>query len=213
MIRYATVVTLGTLALAAAGCQPESEEPPAEQGQATQPATPEGASPAESAAQATAVAHLEPADASSGISGTVRFTQESNGVRVRVEVSGLTPGNHGFHIHENGECAPPFESAGDHLNPYDLEHACPPEGVRHLGDLGNIEVGPDGTGSFEQVIDKISLVDPAHQIAGRAVVIHGGEDDCASQPAGDSGERVACGVIQASSHSSGGEAPADHQVP
>ena len=125
-----------------AGCSPKPEETepaPSATSEATEPAAPDhSASGADHAGPsggvgATATATLQPADASSGISGTVTFTQELGGVRVVADISGLTKGNHGFHIHQNGECTPPFTSAGDHLNPYNIEHSCPPEQLRHLG--------------------------------------------------------------------------------
>lgn len=212
MTRYATILVLGTLAVAFVGCQPEPEEPPMEQEQPAASAVPDH--PPATETGATAAAQLQPGDSGAGISGTVRFTQESGGVRVQADLSGLSPGKHGFHVHENGQCTPPFESAGDHLNPYNLEHGCPPAELRHLGDLGNVEAGEDGTATFDQVIDKISLVDPGHQVAGKAVILHQGEDDCTTQPAGDSGARIACGVIEMTSHAAGGEAPAtDHRPP
>jgi superoxide dismutase, Cu-Zn family len=203
MVRYGVFVMVGVVALAAAGCGPKPEETepaPAATSEAAEPSAPDHSSgqqhtPPAGGVGATATAQLQPADASSGVTGMVTFTQELGGVRVVADVSGLTPGNHGFHIHQNGECTPPFTSAGDHLNPYSAEHSCPPEQVRHLGDLGSIEIGADGKGHYDQLVDKISLVDPHHQVAGKAVLVHAGADDCKTQPTGGSGDRIACGVI------------------
>jgi Cu-Zn family superoxide dismutase len=128
--------------------------------------------------------------------GTVTFTQKSDGVHVTVDITGATPGKHGLHIHENGDCTPPFTSAGDHFNLYKLDHACSPSPLRHLGDIGNVEVGANGKGHWEGVVDKISLVDPHHMIVGKSVILHAKEDDCKSQPSGNSGDRIACGIIQ-----------------
>jgi Cu-Zn family superoxide dismutase len=161
-----------------------------------QPPQHHGGGPPPSAVGTKAVAQLRPADPKSKISGTVTFTQEMGGVRVVADVSGLKPGKHGFHIHQKGECTSPFKSAGDHLNPYNLAHSCPPEQLRHLGDLGSIEVGPDGKGHYDQVVDKISVVDPFHLVVGKSVIVHAGSDDCKTQPSGGSGDRIACGVIQ-----------------
>ena len=206
MTRYAWILVLGSLVLTTAACQPKPAGPSDETGQAEPKPAPmaEPAAPA----QAMAVAHLQPAEASSGISGTVTFSQEEGGVHVHAVVSGLTPGKHGLHIHVKGECVPPFTSAGDHLNPYDYDHGCPPANIRHLGDLGNVEVGPDGKGTYDQVVDKISLVDPEHQIEGRSLILHEGEDDCKTQPSGNSGARIACGVIEAAPAGAGDQAQA-----
>jgi Cu-Zn family superoxide dismutase len=129
--------------------------------------------------------------------GTVTFTQQADGVRVVVDVAGATPGKHGLHIHQNGECTPPFKTAGDHFNPDHADHSCPPTASRHSGDIGNLEVAADGTAHWEGVVDKISLTDPAHQITGKSVILHAKEDDCKTQPTGASGDRIACGVIEA----------------
>ncbi len=137
----------------------------------------------------------------SNVSGTVRFEPAAGGVRVIADLQGVDgAGPHGFHIHQTGECTPPdFKSAGGHFNPGETDHACPPTTPRHAGDLGNIEIGEDGSGHLELTSDMISL-DPgaADSIVGKAVVLHAGEDDCTSQPSGDSGARVACGVIETS---------------
>ena len=213
MTRYTSLVVLGTLVLVASGCGPKSEQPAPAAEPAAQHSTPaEHSSGQESMIGTTATAQLQPADPSSGVSGTVTFTQEMGGVHVVADVSGLTPGKHGFHIHENGECTPPFDSAGGHWNPYNLDHGCPPAFKRHVGDLGNIEVGPDGKGHFDQVIDKISVVDPHHLVVGRALIVHAGEDDCKTQPSGGSGARIACGVIQLTSKP-GGDGSAPPQQP
>jgi Cu-Zn family superoxide dismutase len=206
MARYAVFMMVAVVALAAAGCGPKPEETepePAATSEATAPEHPPGdpsgqqhtAAPAGQGVGATATAQLQPADASSGITGTVTFTQEAGGVRVVADVSGLPPGKHGFHIHQNGECVPPFTSAGDHLNPWNMAHGCSPGQVRHLGDLTNLEAGADGKAHYDQLTDRISLVDPYHQIAGKSILIHAGEDDCKTQPSGNSGDRIACGVI------------------
>jgi Cu-Zn family superoxide dismutase len=129
------------------------------------------------------------------VSGTVTFTCKGEDVKIVADVEGLTPGKHGFHIHEFGDCsAPGGTSAGGHFNPENTEHGGPDDEVRHLGDLGNIEAGEDGTAHLEMTDSMISL-NGEHSIIGRAIVIHAGEDDLTSQPTGAAGARLACGVI------------------
>jgi superoxide dismutase, Cu-Zn family len=129
------------------------------------------------------------------VSGTVTFTRDGEDVKIVAEVEGLAPGKHGFHIHEFGDCsASDGTSAGGHFNPEGVEHGGPDDEVRHVGDLGNIEAGEDGTARLEMTDSKISL-HGEHSIIGRAVVIHEGEDDLTSQPTGAAGARLACGVI------------------
>lgn len=129
------------------------------------------------------------------VSGTITFTKEANWIRVIADIMGLSPGKHGFHIHEFGDCtADDGSSAGGHFNPEDVNHGAPTDSVRHVGDLGNIEAGQDGNAHFE-VTDSLLSFSGLHSIIGRGVVVHGGEDDLTSQPAGNAGPRVACGVI------------------
>jgi len=148
------------------------------------------------AASSSATAALQSADPK--VSGTVVFTQEGSGVHVVADVAGAKPGLHGFHLHENGVCtAPDYKSAGGHWNPGHAPHACMPVDPRHAGDLGNITVGSEGTGHLDVVLTGVSVAG-ANSVIGKAVVLHGGEDDCKSQPSGNAGDRVACGVVKAS---------------
>jgi Cu-Zn family superoxide dismutase len=143
----------------------------------------------------TAKAELTSADPK--IKGTITFTQQAGGVHVVVDVSGVKPGKHGLHVHKNATCGPPpFKEAGDHLDPYGMKHGCASDNMRHLGDLGNITVGANGKGRLDAVVTRISLSDPHHLIVGKAIVLHTGEDDCKTMPAGNSGDRIACGVIK-----------------
>lgn len=131
----------------------------------------------------------------SNVSGTVKFTQEADGVRVEVDVKGLTPGTHGFHVHEKGDLSKSdLTSAGGHFNPEGHKHAARTESERHVGDLGNLEADADGHATANFVDHQLQLDGP-HSIVGRAVIIHGKADDLKSQPAGDAGARVAGGVI------------------
>lgn len=127
--------------------------------------------------------------------GILTFSVVDGGIRVIADLSGLTPGKHGFHIHEYGDCsAPDGGSAGGHYNPTDMPHSMPASGKRHVGDLGNIEAGKDGTAHLDYVDRMISL-DGEYSILGRGVIVHDKEDDLTTQPTGAAGARVACGVI------------------
>lgn len=142
-----------------------------------------------------AIAQLAPTEGNSVV-GSATFTSTNGSVRVEATVSGLAPGKHGFHVHENGDCsAPDASSAGGHFAPQDNPHAGPDDQPRHVGDLGNLEAGEDSTAEYSRDDSVISLSGP-NSIVGKALVVHSGEDDLETQPSGDSGDRVACGVIE-----------------
>ena len=146
-----------------------------------------------------AVAKLAPTKDSTA-SGTATFSSAGkDGVRVTVEVSGLKPNSlHGLHVHEKGDCsAPDATSAGPHFSLQGQEHG-PHEGDKfHAGDLGNLEADAQGKASKTLVVpaSKLTLASGPASVVGRAVVVHGGPDDLKSQPAGNSGPRIACGVV------------------
>lgn len=130
--------------------------------------------------------------ADSGVMGTVNFTATDGGVQVTAEITGLEPGNHGFHIHTYGDCtAPDGTSAGGHFNPDNNEHSSPIVDNRHMGDMGNITANEDGVATIDYVDAAISI----DQIIGRGIIVHAGEDDLTSQPSGAAGARIGCGVI------------------
>ena len=130
--------------------------------------------------------------------GTVRLLNDGSEVSVAVTVSGIEPGRHGFHLHTTGSCrAPDFTSAGGHLNPTNQSHGSLSPGGKHLGDMPNLTVGANRTGSaqFELTGDPEMVLDAIFDSDGTAVVVHAGPDDYSTDPAGDAGSRVACGVI------------------
>ena len=139
---------------------------------------------------------LRPASGSS-TRGQVKLTQSSGGVRLVGEVTGLTPGAHGLHVHENGDCsAPDATSAGEHFNPRGKQHGGLGSSQRHGGDLGNINADSSGTAKIDVTARGISLAkNSSDGIAGRALVVHAQPDDGKSNPAGNSGARIACGVV------------------
>ena len=110
-------------------------------------------------------------------------------------VTGLTPGTHGFHVHEFGDCsAADFTSAGGHFNPMAQPHGAPQAAARHVGDLGNIEAGADGVATLDWTDTQLAF-EGMHGIVGRAVIVHAKADDLKTQPTGDAGGRLACAVI------------------
>ena len=144
-----------------------------------------------------AVAVLHPTDGFDA-KGTVYFTAVENGVQVTAEISGLSEGNKGFHIHQYGDCtAANGTSAGGHFNPEGMDHAGPTDAMRHMGDLGNITANAQGNAMIDYVDKTIHI----NMILGRGVIVHNGEDDLSSQPSGAAGPRVACGVIGVASAS------------
>lgn len=141
-----------------------------------------------------AIAVLQPVG-DSGVEGVIRFTREGEAVRISGTISGLTPGKHGFHIHEFGDTSDvqTGKSAGGHFNPTGEEHGRPDDPRRHVGDLGNIEADDSGEATISME-DKVIRLNGPHAILGRAIVVHEKEDQF-TQPSGDAGDRVAFGVI------------------
>jgi Cu-Zn family superoxide dismutase len=127
--------------------------------------------------------------------GIVTFTKVEEGVRVQATVTGLTPGDHGFHIHQFGDISrPDGVAAGGHFNPLGHDHAHPDAEHRHVGDLGNITADQTGYGYYDRVDTSISF-SGLNSVIGRAVIVHEFPDDKATQPTGGAGPRVGQGVI------------------
>jgi len=140
-------------------------------------------------------ADLAPTE-NSKVRGSVLFKKEGDVVRVEIELEGLTPGAHGLHVHEHGDCsAPDATSAGGHFNPDGKAHGAPTDSQRHVGDLGNVTA--DATGRVSVVLtDLLIALEGSRSIVGKAVVVHEKADDFKSQPSGDAGGRLACGVVE-----------------
>ncbi|MGE0130292.1 MAG: superoxide dismutase family protein [Blastocatellales bacterium] len=149
-------------------------------------------SPQSEAAKAVAVLH--PTDGNK-VHGTVTFAKAGDKVKVTAHIEGLTPGKHGFHIHEWGDCSSKDGSAaGGHFNPAMAPHGAPDAAKRHAGDLGNIEANQDGVAHVE-FTDPVMTLGGPKSIIGRGVIVHAKADDLKTQPTGDAGGRLACGVI------------------
>jgi superoxide dismutase, Cu-Zn family len=142
------------------------------------------------------VAKLNPSSGSQ-VTGTVTFTSTADGAQIVADITGLKPGKHGLHIHEKGDCsAPDASSAGAHFNPTHSHHGGPTTAERHAGDFGNVEADASGKVHVE-LKDKNLKLSGADSIVGKSVVVHEKEDDLKTDPSGNSGARVACGVIEA----------------
>lgn len=156
---------------------------------------------------AIAVAELSPA-AGRNVGGTVTFRENGDVVEIRAEVSGAPAGNLGFHLHEVGDCsAPDFTSAGGHFNPAGHPHGAPTAAERHAGDFGNITIGEDGSGTLLFTSADLTIAEGPSSVVGRAVVLHEKTDDLATQPTGNAGARIACGVVIRQGGGGGGETP------
>ena len=146
-----------------------------------------------------AVANLAAASGSL-VSGKLTLVPMGAGVHIRGDIGGLTPGSsHGFHIHEKGDCsAVDASSAGGHFNPAMQPHGRAGHGAHHAGDSDNLIANVDGVAHVDAQVDGVNLGGTAStDIVGRAIIVHAAQDDYASQPAGNAGARVACGVIRA----------------
>jgi superoxide dismutase, Cu-Zn family len=147
-------------------------------------------------------AHADLVNAQGTKIGTAKITAAANGVKVSVKVSQLTPGEHGIHIHNVGKCdGPAFATAGGHFNPTSAHHGVKnaQEPHPHVGDLENLNVGQNGKASATFMISGATLGDGQNSLfhdGGTALVIHAKADDLMSDPSGNSGERIACGVIE-----------------
>jgi Cu-Zn family superoxide dismutase len=130
--------------------------------------------------------------------GMLMFSETSDGVEVTGNLTGLNPdAEHGFHVHETGDCsAPDASSAGEHFNPTAQAHGDPRGDTHHLGDMVNLDVNDAGQAEVDVTLDGLRLTGPAERsVHNRAVIVHAQADDYKTQPSGNSGDRIACGVV------------------
>jgi len=150
-----------------------------------------------SAEAQTAKASLK--DAAGKDVGQVELLQTPHGVLIKLSVKGVPAGDHAFHIHAVGKCEPPFTSAGPHFNPANRKHGMEAADGAHAGDMPNLHIPPSGELVVEVANPMISLAkgqpNSVFDADGSAIVIHAGADDYRSDPAGNAGDRIACGVI------------------
>ena len=148
---------------------------------------------------ARAVAEVKGTTPESPIAGRVIFAEMEQGLYVTAELTHVpNPGKHGFHVHEKGDCSNNGNAAGGHYNPAGVTHGhLPTDGHEkaHAGDLGNITINEDGTGSLQVILSDVHLVGEKNNISGLAVILHEKEDDF-GQPTGNAGGRIGCGIIQ-----------------
>ena len=147
-------------------------------------------------AQLTATATVEPRSGST-VAGTVRFTEAAGRVRAHVELAGLAPNSeHGFHVHDKGDCsAPDAASAGGHFNPGGTAHGRAGATPHHAGDLPSLRTDAAGKVRADLELAGVTLAPGPSSIVGRSVLVHRDPDDYTTQPSGNSGPRIACGVI------------------
>lgn len=144
----------------------------------------------------SATAVVRPASGSQA-HGTVKFTQVGTRVRVDAEIAALSPGMHGMHVHEKGDCtAPDAASAGPHFNPATKKHGGPSGAERHAGDLGNLEANEYGKATVTVMVEGISVSNGADGVIGRGIIVHADPDDLKTDPSGNSGGRIGCGTIE-----------------
>lgn len=210
--RLAPILVVSICSAACGGSSPEAAAPgstaapaspapesaaPGATSSASPPATAEAAAaPAAPASTPKSLTVDFAAKSGSKLVGTATLTEEQGGVKVVLALEGLTPGEHGTHVHETADCsAPDAKSAGSHYNPDKHDHGLPAVAARHLGDLGNVIADKDGKGKLEIVIPGANLQpnDP-HSFLGRSVIVHEKKDD-GGQPVGNAGGRIGCAAL------------------
>jgi Cu-Zn family superoxide dismutase len=194
----ATKLGLGIVAaLLLAACSREQPEGAPRQPDETTAAPAEKTTAAEPAHEA--VAQVAPTQGNT-VTGSLALAPSSEGVHISGAIQGLKPdAEFGFHIHEKGDCsAPDGSSAGAHFNPTQAQHGNPTSGAHHAGDMANIRSNAEGVAQVDTTAAGTALNgDPNTDVMGKAIVVHESPDDYATQPSGNSGKRVACGVISA----------------
>lgn len=156
---------------------------------------------AQSIGEPTAQAEITPTSSESDLSGQVTISTTPDGLLIQATLTNAPPGDHGFHIHEGASCADGGNAAKGHFNPDDVQHGkLVTDGFSnaHAGDLGNITIGADGTGTLSETILGLSLTEGKYAIANHAVILHEKVDNF-GQPTGNAGGRIGCGIIQVAS--------------
>lgn len=129
--------------------------------------------------------------------GPVTFTQNADGsVTVNAKLAGVPPGIHGFHVHDKGDCGDNGNAAGGHFNPMSTPHGGPSDAARHAGDFGNVEADASGNVNESRTLHGITVEPGPTSVVGHAVILHADPDDLKTQPTGNAGGRIACGVVQ-----------------
>lgn len=175
---------------------PPVPEQPAASATTEAPSSPPAAGATAAAAPRSISVPLQ-AKSGSKLTGSAVFSETEGGVQVVINIANVTPGDRASHVHEKGDCsAPDAASAGGHFNPHTHPHGLPEQEHRHLGDLGNISVGKDGTGSHTITVKGATLkADDPSSFYGKAIIVHEKKDD-GGQPTGNAGGRIACGEIK-----------------
>jgi superoxide dismutase, Cu-Zn family len=183
------------------GCSPKEAPPTSQDAPSTTASSQPATTPPPNDAGAGGTTHrvdLMPGQGGT-VAGALELTLSDGAVVMTGLVSGLKPGSrHGFHIHEKGDCSSPdFKSAGEHFNPTSQAHGDPASPPHHLGDVPNLLADDMGKAPVNARLEGVTLGDGGPiDLVGRAVVVHDDEDDYKTQPAGNSGDRIACGVIR-----------------
>lgn len=193
------LVTALAIACAASACSQPAEPPaPVAPTEPSAPVVPPPPAVPETPQAVTATATLAATEGNTA-AGTLTLVAASDGVHITGTITGVAAaGSHGFHIHETGDCsAPDATSAGPHFNPHGHAHGHPGEGEHHVGDMLNLTADADGVLHVDALAQAASLGDGGDgDVLGRAIILHAAPDDYHSQPAGDAGARIACGVIE-----------------
>lgn len=146
----------------------------------------------------TATTSIKATQDGATVLGQAFFEETPEGLKMTAEIQNLKPGKYGFHVHENGDCGDSGKAAGSHFNPDGAKHGrLTTDGFSgaHAGDLGNMEVGQDGTGKVEETLQGLTLGKGKYGVSGKAIILHEKEDDF-SQPTGNAGGRIGCGIIE-----------------
>lgn len=196
---YSKIVAAGIFAFAVTGCACSDNRKPevdSKQEKNSKEVADAGVIAPAAAVVTGAVAQVNPVG-KNVVKGKVTFTKVPGGIKIVADVDGLKPGEHGFHVHEHGDCGGvDAAAAGGHFNPTNKKHGGPDSPERHVGDFGNLVADANGHAHYERVDNQISF-EGENSIIGRSIMIHADRDDLTTQPTGASGARIGCGIIEA----------------